>query len=71
MNPMSVAVGKAREAFDDSRWRCLRPSERKQVLIGLQLIRRNRHELAVLESLDSGKPVRDCAEIDIPETTTR
>ena len=33
-----------------------------------KLIRRNRHELAVLESIDSGKPVRDCATIDIPET---
>ena len=66
---VDFAVGKAREAFDDGRWRCLHPSERKQVLIRLaKLIRRNRHELAVLESLDSGKPVRDCAEIDIPET---
>jgi gamma-glutamyl-gamma-aminobutyraldehyde dehydrogenase len=33
-----------------------------------KLLRRNRHELAVLESLDSGKPVRDCAGIDLPET---
>ncbi len=66
---VDFAVEKAREAFDDGRWRCLHPSERKQVLIRLaKLIRRNRHELAVLESLDSGKPVRDCAEIDIPET---
>ena len=66
---VDFAVGKAREAFDDGRWRCLHPSERKQVLIRLaKLIRRNRHELAVLESLDSGKPVRDCAEIDILET---
>ena len=65
---VDVAVGKAREAFDDGRWRCLHPAERKEVLIWLaKLIRRNRHELAVLESLDSGKPV-DCAAIDIPET---
>jgi len=68
---VDFAVGKAREAFDDGRWRCLHPAERKQVLIRLaKLIRRNRHELAVLESLDSGKPVRDCATIDIPETIT-
>ncbi|MEX0503682.1 aldehyde dehydrogenase [Alphaproteobacteria bacterium LSUCC0719] len=66
---VDFAVGKAREAFDEGRWRCLHPSARKQVLIRLaKLIRRNRHELAVLESLDSGKPVRDCAEIDLPET---
>jgi gamma-glutamyl-gamma-aminobutyraldehyde dehydrogenase len=34
----------------------------------VKLIKRNRHELAVLESLDSGKPIRDCATIDLPET---
>ena len=68
---VDFAAGKAREAFDDGRWRCLHPAERKEVLIRLaKLIRRNRHELAVLESLDSGKPVRDCATIDIPETIT-
>ena len=39
------------------------PSERKQVLIRLaKLMKRNSHELAVMESIDSGKPVRDCAE---------
>ncbi|MCH2555045.1 MAG: aldehyde dehydrogenase, partial [SAR116 cluster bacterium] len=66
---VDFAVGKAREAFDDGRWRCLHPAERKEVLIKFaKLIRRNRHEMAVLESLDSGKPVRDCATIDIPET---
>ena len=66
---VDFAVGKAREAFDDGRWRCLHPAERKEVLIKLaKLIRRNRHELAVLESIDSGKPIRDCATIDIPET---
>jgi len=66
---VDFAVGKAREAFDDGSWRCLHPAEGKEVLIRLaKLIRRNRHELAVLESLDSGKPVRYCATIDIPET---
>jgi len=29
---------------------------------------RNRRELAVMECLDSGKPIRDCELIDIPET---
>ena len=32
-----------------------------------KLITRNRRELAVMESLDSGKPIRDCEQIDIPE----
>ena len=66
---VDLAVKKAREAFDDGRWSRLHPAERKQVLIRLaRLMRRNCHELAVMESIDSGKPVRDCASIDLKET---
>lgn len=66
---VDYAVQKAREAFEDGRWRAKHPSERKDVLIRLcKLITRNRRELAVLESLDSGKPIADCERIDIPET---
>ncbi len=66
---VNLAVSKAREAFDDGRWSRLHPGDRKQVLIRLaRLMRRNGHELAVMESIDSGKPVRDCASIDLEET---
>lgn len=66
---VDFAVSKAREAFEQGYWSKLHPSERKQVLIRLaKLIKRNHHELAVMESLDSGKPIRDCELIDIPET---
>lgn len=66
---VDFAVGKAREAFDDGRWRTLPPAARKEVLIRLsKYILRNRRELAVLESLDSGKPIRDCELIDVPES---
>ncbi len=65
---VDLAVSKAREAFDQGRWARLHPSERKDVLIRLcKLITRNRRELAVMESLDSGKPILDCETIDIPE----
>ena len=33
-----------------------------------KLLTRNRRELAVLETLDSGKPIADCETIDLPET---
>ena len=63
------AVDKAREAFDQGLWAREHPSTRKLVLIRLaKLIYRNRRELAVMESLDSGKPIRDCELVDIPET---
>lgn len=63
------AVAKAREAFQRGVWSKRHPSERKKTLIRLcKLIKRNRRELAVLESQESGKPIRDCEMIDIPET---
>ena len=65
---VDFAVQKAREAFDDGRWSQLSAGERKEVLIKLcKLVKRNARELAVLESLDSGKPIADCESIDIPE----
>jgi 4-(gamma-glutamylamino)butanal dehydrogenase len=66
---VDLAVEKAREAFDDGRWSRLHPRERKDVLIRLaKLIKRNARELAVLESLDSGKTIYDCETVDVPET---
>ncbi len=66
---VDLAVDKAREAFDQGRWARLHPSERKDVLIRLcKLMTRNRRELAVMESLDSGKPILDCETVDIPES---
>jgi gamma-glutamyl-gamma-aminobutyraldehyde dehydrogenase len=66
---VDFAVKKAREAFDDGRWSRIHPGERKDILIRLaKLMKRNSHELAVMESIDSGKPVRDCETIDLPET---
>ena len=68
---VDLAVGKARESFDQGHWAKLHPSERKDTLIRLcKLISRNARELAVMESVDSGKPIRDCVTIDIPETIT-
>ena len=66
---LDFAVQKARDAFEDGRWSRLHPSERKAVLIKLaKLIKRNARELAVMESLDSGKTIYDCESVDVPET---
>ncbi|GAA6159564.1 aldehyde dehydrogenase [Ruegeria sp. HU-ET01832] len=66
---VDFAVEKAREAFDDGRWSKLHPSERKDVLIRLcKLMTRNARELAVMESIDSGKTIYDCETVDVPET---
>ncbi|MEM9579721.1 MAG: aldehyde dehydrogenase [Pseudomonadota bacterium] len=66
---VDFAVEKAREAFDDGRWSRLHPSARKDVLIRLaKLMTRNARELAVMESIDSGKTIFDCETVDLPET---
>ena len=65
---VNFAVEKAREAFKDGRWSKLDPGERKAGLVQLaKLIKRNARELAVLESLESGKPIADIETVDIPE----
>jgi acyl-CoA reductase-like NAD-dependent aldehyde dehydrogenase len=59
------AVGAARRAFDDRRWADLKPAERKRVMLRLaELMREHRDELALLESLDVGKPIRDAVHVD-------
>ncbi|WP_420395896.1 aldehyde dehydrogenase [Nioella sp.] len=66
---VDFAVAKAREAFEDGRWSRMHPAERKGILIRFaKLLTRNARELAVMESLDSGKPIYDCETVDIPET---
>lgn len=66
---VDVAVAAAKQAFEDGRWSKLQPGERKHILLKFaQLLEDNAHELAVLESLDSGKPVSECQNVDVPET---
>ena len=66
---VDFAVEKARESFEDGRWSRLHPGDRKEVLIRLaKLLKRNARELAVMESLDSGKTIYDCETVDVPET---
>jgi acyl-CoA reductase-like NAD-dependent aldehyde dehydrogenase len=56
---VDAAVASARAAFEDRRWAGLRPGKRAEILFKLgELIKRNISELAQLESLDSGKPIK-------------
>lgn len=66
---VNVAVKHARAIFEQGTWRLASPGARKQVLLALAtLIDEHTEELAVLESLDSGKPVSECLAVDVPET---
>ncbi|MBI5958679.1 MAG: aldehyde dehydrogenase [Chloroflexi bacterium] len=61
------AVTAARRAFEDGRWSSQDPAARKRVLLKLaELIRDHLEELALLETLDVGKPISDSLAVDVP-----
>ena len=63
---VDTAVATARQAFEDRRWSGLAPRERKQILLRFaDLIERNSEELALLETLDMGKPIHDAESVDL------
>ena len=60
------AVRHARQAFADRRWSGLSPRERKAVLLRFaDLIEAHSAELALLETLDMGKPIADAESVDL------
>jgi 4-(gamma-glutamylamino)butanal dehydrogenase len=62
------AVTAARTAFESGKWSSLAPAARKNVLMDLAgLIEAETGELALLESLDAGKPITDCRNFDFPD----
>jgi len=61
------AVRGARTAFESGVWSRLAPKQRKRVLVRFaELVREHRDELALLETLDMGKPIRDSRSVDVP-----
>ena len=65
------AVSAGRAAFEDRRWADQSPKDRKRVLLRLaERIRADREQLALLESLDVGKPIRDTVSVDVPSCAT-
>ncbi|TXH33384.1 MAG: aldehyde dehydrogenase [Rhodospirillaceae bacterium] len=65
---VDLAVEKARRAFQNGAWSRAHPTDRKRVMRRLaRLMEKYAHELAVLETLESGKPIYDVVTVDIPE----
>jgi aldehyde dehydrogenase (NAD+) len=63
---VAQGVGAARAAFEDG-WSAIAPSERAKYLFRIARILQERsRELAVAESLDGGKPIRESRDVDIP-----
>jgi gamma-glutamyl-gamma-aminobutyraldehyde dehydrogenase/4-guanidinobutyraldehyde dehydrogenase/NAD-dependent aldehyde dehydrogenase len=60
------AVSAARAAFDDRRWAGQAPAARKRVLVRFaDLVLEHADELALLETLDMGKPIRYAKSVDV------
>jgi len=61
------AVDSAREAFDKGRWPRMSPGERASIILKLaDLIEQNVDRLAVLETLQQGKPIKLSRDSDFP-----
>ena len=61
-----AAVAAARRAFEDGRWSGMAPAARKRVLVRFaDLMLAHRDELALLETLDMGKPIRYSLSVDV------
>src|SRR4051812_15687500 len=62
---VAAAVSAAREAA--GKWAALAPLERGKYLFRIaRLIQERARELAVVESLDGGKPIRESRDVDVP-----
>jgi aldehyde dehydrogenase (NAD+) len=62
---VALAVGAAREAFRT--WSRRKPAERAKVLFRIARVLQERaRELAVAESLDGGKPIKESRDVDLP-----
>jgi len=64
---IDAAVASARAAFEDRRWAGMAPAARKKVLVRFaEKIMTAREELALLETLDMGKPIQYSMAVDVP-----
>ncbi|UFH49497.1 aldehyde dehydrogenase [Pseudomonas sp. KNUC1026] len=62
----NLAVENARKVFDSGVWSRQAPAKRKATLIRFAaLVREHAEELALLETLDMGKPISDSLNIDV------
>ena len=63
---VDAAVGAARRAYDEV-WSRMPGAERAKYLFRIaRIVQERARELAVLESLDNGKPIRESRDVDIP-----
>lgn len=63
---VDLAVKAARKAYTEV-WSVMKPSERAKYIFRIaRLMQEHARELAVIETLDGGKPIRESRDIDVP-----
>ena len=61
------AVASARAVFEKGTWRDMKPAMRKKIMLRFaEKLHEHREELALLETLDMGKPISESYNTDIP-----
>ncbi len=64
---IDLAVAAARKAFEDGPWRKTDARDRGKILLKImELVEKNKEELALLETLDNGKPISETTTADLP-----
>ena len=64
---IDLAVTAAREAFENGPWKKTDARDRSRILLEIvNLIEKNKDELALLETLDNGKPISETRNADLP-----
>ncbi|MGR3292607.1 MAG: aldehyde dehydrogenase family protein [Candidatus Scalindua sp.] len=64
---IDLAVAAARKAFEDGPWIKMDARDRGRVLLEIaNLIEKNKDELALLETMDNGKPISETTNADLP-----
>jgi len=64
------AVASAKKAFDSGIWREMNPRDKKAIMLRwAQLLGEHKEELALLEAIDTGRPISDALSVDAPNST--
>lgn len=65
---VDLAVSAARAAFESGVWSRMAPADRKRIMLRFaDLLEENLETIAQLDSLEVGKPITDCRELDTPD----
>jgi acyl-CoA reductase-like NAD-dependent aldehyde dehydrogenase len=66
---VDLAVDAAKSTFESGIWSRMPAAKRKKILLKFaDLIEKNSEKLALLDTLDMGKPISDCVLFDLPNT---